>query len=282
MTVPEQRPRTLFTGDGVTTAFVLPYNLIEKQSQQSFGVDWLDVYVEPPQTDPHPVFGTVDGAVLQRHGRDYTFDRDTYTITMTTPVATNYVLALNRNTPPDQETDYQTTVPFLLDGAIEYPWDKITHRIQELVELSRRLVKRRVSDPGFPPIARTASYRLAKVTHHLGSGLYLIREVKAGGDPLDSTHPPQYAGYMGQAEELNLCETVTDGTLVVVYVLANQCGGTSYRFRAPGCIVVPSPGSTSSAGGRYVTEYIACDGSGDTLYFDPSVQGLGSVIWVPE
>ena len=280
MTVPEQRPRTLFTGDGVTTRFLLPYKLIEKQSQQSFGVDWLDVYIEPPQTDEHPIFGTVDGAVLQRHGRDYTFDRDTYYITMTTPVPTGHVLVLNRNTPADQETDYQTTRPFLLDGAIEYPWDKITHRIQELVEMSRRLMKRRVSDPGFPPIGKVGSYRLCRITADLGNGSYIVREVKAD-DPFDNDHPDLSGGYVGQAEEFNLCNLVVVGSLAILYVLPDDHGGSAYRFRNPGCIQVPGSSSASSSGARYVIEYIACDGSGDKLYFDPAVQGLGQVIWVP-
>lgn len=257
MSVPEQTPRVLFDADGVLTNFALPYELIDLDTDFSRGVDNLLVYEEPPQTDPHPIFGTVDGSVQKYQEKDWLYDFDTDEIVFFDPPASGNKICILRETYETQEADYQDSVEFLIDGGMEYVLDKITHRMQELNDIVRRSLyispsKAIIGEDGFAYV-RIGLYFPARIVSVNGGGSYSVRELilddgewrDKDADDLDGVF------FSGTAHEFNLCDNVTVGSQINVHIFKIPAGSVVYRFIAPGCVSEESSSSSSSSSSSY-------------------------------
>ena len=278
MTVPEENPRTRYVGDGSTTRFAVPWELIDVNTFGTDGVANLSVWLEEPQSEAHPVFGTVDGAVQQFMDKDWLWDRATREIVFNTAPGAGDVVVILRDTYDTQEVDYQQLVPFLMDGAPEYGLDKLTHLTQEKLESLRRAVKARVSDlvgggDGYPASFRRLIRMIpAKITANGGSGEYTIYEqifdanLQAFRNKV--TTDPGGTVVEVSAHDINLCAEIDLGTFVNAYLFEAADTTQHWRFNVTGCA-------------RMVYEYLACDGSGDKIYFDGELSSLGEVILYP-
>lgn len=289
MTVPEEEPRSLFTCDGVRRRFKPSYELIDLDTFATDGVDNLLVFIEPPQTEAHPIFGTVDGAVQQYRDKHWFWDAETNEVVMHTAPPSGYKLVINRETYETQEKDYQQFVPFLMDGASEYGYDKVTHRIQELVDLGRRLVKVRPSDivfddrDTFPP----AFFRLGlavpiEITLNLGGGEYECRELIFDYDILDfryreATDLDGVFLFEQACHELNLCQFVEVGDRGIAFALEDVNGDVHWRFVLPGCLQVDGSSSSSSSSS---SSYYSSSSSSDSSSSDSSSSSSSSGDWL--
>lgn len=273
MTVPEENPRTRFVCDGTTVRFKPSFELIGVNTYGTAGVANLSLFLEEPQTDPHPVFGTVDGAVEQILDRDWLWDKNTEECVFTEAPPAGYILVILRDTYETQEVLYQTRTPIAMDGSSEYPADKHTHLIQERLEVLRRTAKHRVGDAVFDGQYPSSFRELARVipieiVSNSGGGLYTCKELIFDPDINDlrdkTVSDPGGTVVTGAMYEMNLCSSAAAGERSVAYLFADTDPDLHWRFHIPGC--------------REVMEYIACDGSGDKLYFDPDAGDLGEII----
>jgi hypothetical protein len=251
MTVPYENPRTVYTSDGETLEYAIGFELIGLNTGATRGASTIRVFTEAPQTEDHPITGTVDGTEELVQGIDYEVDVDAGTITLAAAVTENYLISIIRQSEKTQEVDYQELTPFLLDGAIEYPFDKVTHICQEIHDGLLRMVKRRASDKhiGEYSYRRVGFSFPAVVTAELGFGEYTMTEVYLDGGVL--TEKP--SGIVVTAEEMSACEGIAEGTHFIVHAMVDTGGGTVYRFRGAACdvAVVPLPTTCTGLTGNF-------------------------------
>lgn len=234
MTVPAENPRTVHTSDGATLVWLIGFELIGVDTFGSRGAYNIRVFTEEPQVEEHPIYGTVDGSEELIRDIDYTVDVDTGEIELVEEVPDGYSIAIIRDTFVTQECAYHELSRYLMDGSIEYPLDKITHRLQELTDLEARLVKwlasAEVQDFSWFPVG---TYFPARLSVNNDDGTYDFVEIVWDGENdvwIDLTD-----GRTGEAQEANGCPCVEAGVNVIIHVMRATDGSPVFRFRAALC-----------------------------------------------
>ena len=227
MTVAANNPRVQPTTDGVTTAFVVSYAMLDRRH--------LRVYVD----DDLKVEGAdyaLSGLVEREGNNGYEAG---FTVTMATPPAASETLTIYRDGPETQETRYYVSDPFLAEVP-ERTWDKLTMLMQELSDFLGNVIKKTVtgndttgdgSDPVVIPVGNAV---LMGLTTDRDDGTYNGVEVEWDGFTFYAVTQPIISTDIA---EINGCPDPNVGDVVIAFPFTNDQANVSYRFdHAQPCI----------------------------------------------
>lgn len=136
MSISNTTVKTIYVGNGVTTGFTIPFDIIESASDET-------VVILRNETDPDNITET-----LQVEGVDYnlTGGSPPTTVTMTTAPASDEKLLVKRNTDMIQDLDLQENSQFPVE-SVETKLDRLTGIVQELQEELDRAPKLNETTP---------------------------------------------------------------------------------------------------------------------------------------